>query len=283
MTAAPARAQRMLALCADDFGLAPGISQAIAALARAQRLSALSCITNSANWTRAAPLLHGLPASVGVGLHINLSEGLPLSASLAKVWPRLPGLGELLARSHMGLLPMGPLRDEVRAQLDAFRAATGADPVHLDGHQHVHQFPGLRSLILQLAAGMARAPALRCCARTPGVGFGLKRWLIRHTGAQALRRELLGGGLAHNPVLLGVYDFRAPDYRRLFRGWLDATPDHGALLFCHPGQALAGEPHDAIAQARQRELDYLQSDALMEDLAQAGVRLGPVWQTAAGH
>ena len=48
-------------------------------------------------------------------------------------------------------------------------------------------------------------------------------------------------------------------------------------------QALAGDPHDAIAQARQRELSYLQSDALMEDLAQAEVRLGPVWQTAAGH
>ena len=39
---------RILGLCADDFGLAPGISAGIAKLAQAQRLSAVSCITNYA-------------------------------------------------------------------------------------------------------------------------------------------------------------------------------------------------------------------------------------------
>jgi len=71
---------RTLALCADDFGLAPGLSAGIARLAHAQRLTAVSCITNSPHWAAAAPLLNHLPDSVDVGLHLNFSEGRPLSA-----------------------------------------------------------------------------------------------------------------------------------------------------------------------------------------------------------
>ena len=41
---------RTLALCADDFGLAPGISRGIAELAQRERLNAVSCLANAAHW-----------------------------------------------------------------------------------------------------------------------------------------------------------------------------------------------------------------------------------------
>ena len=130
---------RTLALCADDFGLAPGISAGIVRLARARRLTAVSCITNSPHWETSAPLLATLPASVDTGLHINLTEGRPLSMRLAKLWPRLPALPALIVRAHLGLLPRAELRSEVHAQLAAFRAATGAAPKLLENLNYYRQ------------------------------------------------------------------------------------------------------------------------------------------------
>ncbi|MDE2277411.1 MAG: ChbG/HpnK family deacetylase, partial [Burkholderiales bacterium] len=45
---------RTLALCADDYGLAPAIDHGILGLLAAGRLSALSCLVNGAAWPAAA-------------------------------------------------------------------------------------------------------------------------------------------------------------------------------------------------------------------------------------
>ena len=271
---------RTLAVCADDFGLAPGVSSAIARLARAQRISAISCITNTLPWVSDARLLANLPRSVDVGLHVNLTEGRPLSRRLAALWPTLPGLSELILRAHLRQLPLAELRIEVHRQLIAFRDATGSDPAHVDGHQHVHHLPGLRSIILDMAEQLHPRAAVRSTALLPGPGFGRKRWLIRHTGATALATELDKRGLLHNPMLLGVHDFRTSHYRLLMQRWIARIPAGGALLFCHPGSGDASVAADPIAKARARELAYFESDAWPQDLAQAQVQPGRVWQLA---
>ena len=275
------QAARTLAVCADGFGLARGISAGIHRLAQAQRLNAVACITNSPHWEASAVLLGTLPASVDAGLHINLTEGRPLSPRLAKLWPRLPSLPMLAARAHLGWLPRAELRSEVHAQLAAFRAATGAAPKFIDGHQHVHHLPGLRGIILDMVEHVQPLPALRNTGRVLGPGAAAKRWLIEHTGGRALARELAQRVMLHNPTLLGACDFADPDYRALVQGWLAVLPREGGLLFCHPGQAAAGDPPDRIAAARAREWAYLGSDAFVHDLAAAGVTLGRVWQTGA--
>lgn len=268
---------RTLALCADDFGLAPGISAGIARLARAQRLTAVSCITNSPYWADAAKLLAGLPDSVDLGLHLNFTEGRPLSARLARRWPRLPGLPRLILQAHLGALPRSEMRNEVHAQLAAYTRAVGKAPNFIDGHQHVHHLPALRDIILDMVEHVQPLPALRSTAPVLGPGFALKRWLIERTGGRAFAESLRRRVLAHNPTLLGVYDFAAPDYRALMQRWLAALPAQGGLLFCHPGDRAAGDPPDPIGAARLREAAYLGSAAFEADLAAAGVRLGRVW------
>ena len=269
---------RTLSVCADDFGLTPGISGAITRLARAHCITAISCITNSRYWESSAPLLQHLPDSVDVGLHINLTAGRPLSPQLAEIWPLLPALSVLMLRAQLRWLPLAALASEVEAQLAAFCGATGSSPRYLDGHQHIHQLPGLRDIVLDLAARMQPAPAIRNTGRVLGPGSGVKRWLIEQTGGQVLTRDLARRGLAHNPALLGAYDFLDPDYRARMQGWLAALPAEGGLLFCHPGEALGGDPPDAIDAARARELAYLESDAFVQDRAAANVTLGRVWQ-----
>lgn len=278
---------RALLLCADDYGLARGIDETIARLVRAGRLGAFSCIVNGPAWAADAAQVPALRAAgAQAGLHLNLTEGRPLAPALAMHWSQLPALPRLLALAHLGRLPIAALRDELAAQWQAFVAATGHRPDFVDGHQHVHQLPGVRPLLLALLAAQpspaahgADAPRVPVRATAPlaGPGFGLKRWVIGATGGVALSRALRRAGLAHNRCLLGAYDFQAADYGALMRGWLKRVPAGGALLFCHPGARSDDAPADVIAAAREREAAYLGSDDFARDLAAAGVRLAPVW------
>lgn len=272
---------RLLALCADDFGAAPGISDAIVELATAGRLAAVSCLANAAHWPGAAPSLRGVAERVDVGLHFNLSEGRPLSPELARIWPQLPALPRLIAMAHLGLLPRSAIRAEFETQLAAFCEAIGAAPRFIDGHQHVHHLPGVRGLVLDAISRLRPVPAVRNTGRLLGPGYRVKRGLIEATGGRALQRQLERRGIAHNAALSGVYDFEEPDYRRLVQRWLAEIPAEGALLFCHPGAAAPSGPvSDPIAAARVRERVYLSSAEFSADLAAADVAIGPVWRVA---
>jgi len=265
--------QRPLTLCADDFGLSQGISEGIAQLAHAGRLSAVSCITNAAGWLPAASLLEPRPRALSLGLHINLTEGRPLSPELARVWPRLPSLPRLIFSAHVGGLPRAALRAEMQAQLAQFANGTGRAPQHVDGHQHVHHLPLVRDLLLELVTGISPAPTVRNTACLPGPGFARKRWLIRLTGARTLERQLVRLGLPHNSMLLGVHDFQPGDYGAWMRRWLTLLPDAGGWLFCHPGTEDLHDRVDPIRVARARELAYLSGAEFLRDLDASRVRL----------
>ncbi len=268
---------RVLAVCADDFGLSPGVSLGIAALARRERLNAISCLTNAPHWRAGASLLRELPASVQVGLHFNLTEGVPASAELRRAWPRLPSLERLIVGAHLRLLPRAALAAELAAQWAAFVELTGQAPGFVDGHQHVHHLPLVRDIVLDSVAERSPRPALRNTGRVVGPGFGIKRALIAGTGGRALQRALQRRGIAHNPVLTGVYDFVPGRYQACMQRWLAGLPVGGGLLFCHPGAADTSSVADPIAAARLAEADYLGSEAFTQDLQVAGVQLGRVW------
>ena len=274
MTAATGR---IVAVCADDVGLVDGIAETVTVLAAAGGLNAASCVTTAPGWRSAAAVLRIARAPVALGLHFNLSEGVPLSADLRAHWPTLPGLARLLAQAHVRTLPLAAVAAELAAQVDAFAVALGRAPAFIDGHQHVHALPGVRRIVLEAIATWPDAPAVRSTARVLGPGAAFKRWVIEASGGRALGRELAARGIAHNAALLGAYDFGA-DYRPLMQAWLAAAPDAGGLLFCHP-RAGPGRSDDPIGAARRREADYLASDDFGADLAAAGVTVGAAWLT----
>jgi hypothetical protein len=267
-----------LLLCADDYGLNPGVDAAIAGLVRAGRLGAFSCLSNGPAWPEDAQAVAGLRAQAQAGLHFNLTEGRPLSPSLAALWPSLPSLPRLLLASHLGRLPLAALADELAAQVQAFEDGSGCRPDFVDGHQHVHHLPGVRGLLLDWLERQAWAVPVRSTAPLAGPGFKVKRWVIERSGGRALARGLAQRGQPHNALLLGAYDFQVADYRSLVQAWLAQVPAAGALLFCHPGQTWIGGAHDPIAAARQRELAYLSGAQFPRDLMAAGVVLAPAWR-----
>src|SRR5215211_4736326 len=109
-----------------------------------------------------APELKALDGRIGIGLHLNLTAGRPLGP-MPGFAPRgsFPGNGEMIARALAGRLPREEISAEIERQLDGFEAAFGRAPDFVDGHQHVHVLPGVRSELLRVLAHRAAGLWLR--------------------------------------------------------------------------------------------------------------------------
>ena len=168
---------RGITLCADDYALHPLVDEAVVLLAQAGRLSATSCMSTAPRWREAAPQLLPLRGRIQLGLHFNLTEGHG-GAHAAH------SLGQVLTAAYTRRLPASALQDAWRAQLDAFEDAIGSAPDFIDGHQHVHQLPGVRRALLaelqRRYAGRAM-PWVRSTAPAESLAAALDAWLATAT------------------------------------------------------------------------------------------------------
>jgi hypothetical protein len=244
-------------------------------------VQAIGCQVGGPAWVDGARLLRGLPSGqADLGLHLDLTER-PLAPDQARP------LGRLIADAYGRRLDLAALRRQVRAQLDAFAQALGRAPDYVDGHQHVHQLPGVRDVLLaELAALQAQAqtgngpgPWLRATRAPAGLARAGLPWfkprVIEALGAAGLASRMHARGLAGNRCLLGVYDFSGGPgrYARLLAGWLRAMAP-GDLLMCHPGSADCGAA--ALGGARHAEFQVLSGDGFGALCRQAGVDLQPM-------
>ena len=262
---------KQVALCIDDFGLHEGVDNAALELAQRDRVTAISCMVGAPHWDVGALKLSEVRADrVDVGLHLDFTEH-PISA--ANRWP----LPRLIAASAARMLDRRGVRAEIDAQLDRFEQALGRPPAHVDGHQHIHQFPILRDALLEalLQRYPTHRPWLRRTARRRAGAAGFKPWLIEHLGSAPLATAARRHGFAQNACFLGVYDFTgdAEGYRSRLAHWLAAACE-GDLLMCHP--ALESPAADTINAARKVEYGVISSDAFPQLLADAGVTLAPI-------
>jgi chitin disaccharide deacetylase len=272
---------RSLCICVDDYGLHEGINRAAIELAQRGRVHAISCLTAGPDWKQHAQWL--LPAAaqgVDVGLHLDFTEA---TSGQSQRWP----LGELIRASLLRQLNRRLIRQEIKLQLEAFEQALGRAPAYVDGHQHVHQLPGVREeLLAELGQRYQRQlPWLRS-TRSQGLHWSqlradwraaVKPWGIEQLGARGLSAQARAQGYLQNQRLLGVYDFKggAVRYANLLQQWL-ACAQAGDLLMCHPShKSSAG---DALLPARQAEFEVLAGDALGQLLSEEGIDLRPMGQ-----
>ncbi|MDR0276123.1 MAG: ChbG/HpnK family deacetylase [Burkholderiaceae bacterium] len=259
---------RSIVLCADDYAHSSGVSEAVCQLARAGRLPATSVMALSPRWREDAAPLRELRERLDVGLHLDFASGFARAAGCGQ------SLGAAMRRALLGGFERAAARAAIERQLDAFEAIWQAPPDHVDGHQHVQQFAGIREPLVESLARRygVRAPWLRV-SRPPAGQAGVKGWLIARMGADALQSLAAAQGLAHSRWLTGIYDFKggAAAYAHRMAGWLTQAPA-GAVLMCHPAAASAQEGSDPISAARQWEWAYLSSPAFAEQCAAAGVR-----------
>jgi chitin disaccharide deacetylase len=275
----------VLILCADDYGLSPGVSRGIRELIATGRLSATSCMTLFPEWPNAAADLKPLDGRADVGLHLTLTDHPPLGP-MPDLAPggRLPPLGALMKRALARRLDAAEVAGEVERQLAAFETAMGRPPDFIDGHQHVHQLPVIRDAVL---AALARRPGayVRLCRESPWAivrrGVAVPKTLVIAALGWPLAAAAHRAGTPANTSFRGVYGFSAdkPFLARLARFLAPARG--GALVMVHPGHPDdVLRARDAVTGQRALEYEALSGTEFPMLLDRLGVRLGRFRESA---
>jgi predicted glycoside hydrolase/deacetylase ChbG (UPF0249 family) len=249
-------------LCADDYGLSPGVSRAIRELLEAGRLTATSCMTVFPEFETDGPLLRPWLGKADIGLHFTLTADRPV--------------GAVMRQAYFGCLGQAAVAAELHRQLERFKTVMGGSPDYIDGHQHVHLYPEVREAVVTAAR---REGAYVRSTREP-INLGMTR---RPSPVEAAFLSWTAGPLecllwendvCTNRGFRGVRTFRERvPYRNLFLRMIDGASDC-SIVMCHPGHtdSVLAE-RDGITDVREDEFSYFASDVFQVDLANAGLTL----------
>jgi chitin disaccharide deacetylase len=275
------RARRRIWLCADDYGISPGVSAGIRELILRERINATSVMVAAPHFNNneaaALDTLNSGKKRAAIGLHVTLTAPFgPLSADFSPVRKgRFLSLNDILRAAVARRLHSETLVTEIATQLQAFIDKFGRPPDFVDGHQHVHLFPQIRDAFLKVVARAAPHAWVRQCGRrhTRGHPFD-RKGLVLDVLSVAFRRKARRLGIAFDPAFAGTYAFHAKaNFAQIFPRFLPGLPD-GALIMCHPGFVDAElKALDSLTTLREREFAYFNSDAFPYVLADHGVAL----------
>jgi chitin disaccharide deacetylase len=272
---------RRVFLCADDYGLSPGVDAAIRDLLARRRLSATSAMVVTPTFghdeARALATLAGT-TPFAVGLHVTLTAPhRPLAQAFRPVHGgEFPNLGRLMMLALSRRLDPAVLATEIAAQLDRFIDAFGRPPDFVDGHQHVQLLPRIRDAFLAMVREKAPRAWVRQCGRTTPIGRRLqdRKGLVLDLLSHRFRRRASAFGIATNPGFAGTYDFGNPQrFSTVFPQFLDGLPD-GGVIMCHPGkvddQLVCLDP---LTTRREEELAFFASEDFPALLGRADATL----------
>jgi predicted glycoside hydrolase/deacetylase ChbG (UPF0249 family) len=234
---------RRIWLCADDYGLSPGVNRAIRDLIGRGRLNATSVMAVGPAIGReevgALQTAAARSPRCAVGLHVTLTAPFrpltmhfePTDGGMFLPFPKLLRAG-LLGRCDAEII-----QAELLAQLSAFHELFGHAPDFVDGHQHVQLFPGVRDAFLNAVKQAAPNAWVRQGGRNQPLArrLGAPKALLLDLLSAQFRRRASRANIAFNPAFAGAYDFsRQADFSALMQDFLDGLPE-GGLIMCHPG------------------------------------------------
>ncbi|MEP6914766.1 MAG: ChbG/HpnK family deacetylase [Acidobacteriota bacterium] len=217
---------------ADDLGADAVINRAIVGSLRDGQATHASLLVNMAGFEEACALAHQAHVADRIGLHLNLTEGQPISTAMRDC-PRFctDGIFRFPAR-FSGLVPLtrpqaGAAADEIRQQIILAREQ-GFPLTHLDSHHHIHAELSMSAVVLSVARemGIPRVrPASNC-----GTGNGPVR-RFRHA---AYNGRLSASGLRATRYFGAIDD--------VVWMWAQAAAerDRSAEVMIHPTSGLDG-------------------------------------------
>jgi chitin disaccharide deacetylase len=249
-------AARSLITTADDFGLSSETNTAILRGFDEGAVSHASLLVNLPGFEEACQAARERQLNGRIGLHLNFTEGQPLTERIRNssfcrdgsfLLPHRYSYYRLFSASDKAAAA-----EEARAQVALMRSQ-GLSLAHLDSHHHIHTFPSLLPVVSAIAHdhGINRVRP----ARTSLLGRSVIRWLFfRYVNGQ-LRRT----GLKKIDCFGSVNDvLSAPDRY----GQVGAC---SVELMLHPRLTPAGTLVDAPSMRPLKEV--------MEALAKLGFRL----------
>jgi len=236
--------ERRLIINADDLGYDPAVSEGIVLAIRSGVVSSATLMVNQPHSEHGATLARGLP----VGLHLNLSRGVPLDPAFPPTLLRDGSFDESL----VGALPAEVVAAELEAQLAHAAALLGQALTHVDVHRHVHRAPGV-------LAGLAEV--------------AVRRKLPVRALDEAMRSELRGSGVRTTDHFVGEAGGEAYWTETRFAETVARLLEGTTELMCHPGYP-PQQIRTSYALQRAVELATMTSVTARRALDEAGVMLG---------
>jgi chitin disaccharide deacetylase len=274
---------RRIWLCADDYGISPGVNRGIRDLIERGRLNATSVMvvgpSIGRDEVRALEDAVAKSPRCAIGLHVTLTAPFrpltmhfqPLDGGMFLRFPKLLRAG-LLHRLDLEIIGA-----ELTVQLAAFRDLFGRAPDFVDAHQHAQLFPGVRDAFLAAVKDAAPKAWVRQGGRHQPLArrLGTPKALIIDVLSAQFRARAKRADIAFNPGFAGAYDWtQQRDFGALMREFLDGLPEHG-LIMCHPGfvdDILIGL--DPFTTQREHEHAFLGGAQFPQLLAANKVTLG---------
>ncbi len=216
-------APRRIWLCADDYGISPGVNRAIRELIERGRLNATSVMTVGPSIgrdeVRALQTAAANNPRCAIGLHVTLTAPFrpltmhfrPVDGGMFLPFPKLLRAG-LLRRLDPEIV-----RAELMVQLAAFSDLFGRAPDFVDGHQHAQLFPQVRDAFLAAVKEAAPDAWVRQGGRNLPLAqrLGTPKALVLDILSAQFRQRAARAGIAFNPAFAGAYDFsEAAGFRR---------------------------------------------------------------------
>lgn len=137
-----------LIINADDLGYSENRDAGIFDAHACRAITAASLIVNGPTAQKAAK--KAKEVGLYLSLHLNLTEGKSLTGPSIITNDRNEFFYKFsfwkLINHDIGRVS-GAINKETRAQIERFRELTGGTPAHVDGHQHVHIFPGMCDIL----------------------------------------------------------------------------------------------------------------------------------------
>ena len=316
----PARL-RCLSLHADDFGMNPAVNAGIVRGFRQGLLTSTSVLSNAPDAARALndwQMLEDeraagrLPSSetrkslgdpdqpFDVGVHLNLTQGRPLTGSqfpadLLDAEGRFLGVFSLFARLwRHGARFREPICAELEQQIQ-FVCDHGQRPTHLNGHQYIEMMPVVAAMLPELARrfgiGAVRVACEPKLFRTTVMHrLQVLRWplaRVKRHFAEQFRSMIDAQGLGHPDAFFGTAHAGGIDLPLLERFVICGEGHRRIEIGLHPGEAAleCGDKssrsqldgwHDPLAAHRPRELAMLVSSELPTCVGRLGWRLGRI-------
>jgi chitin disaccharide deacetylase len=253
-------------LCADDYGISPGVNGAIRDLIARGRLNATSVMVVGPAIGRDEVSALGAAAAnsarCAIGLHVTLTAPFrpltmhfrPVDGGMFLPFPKLLRFG------LMGRLDCEVIYTELMVQLSTFAELFGRSPDFVDGHQHVQLFPAVRDAFLAAVKKAAPNAWVRQCGRNRPLleRLGSPKAMFLDVLSAQFRHRAARAGIAFNPDFAGAYNFSGQsDFAALMRQFLHGLPEEGVVM-CHPGvvdDILVGL--DPLTIQREREYAFL--------------------------
>jgi predicted glycoside hydrolase/deacetylase ChbG (UPF0249 family) len=264
-----------LIINADDFGMSEGINTGIIEAFSAGALTSTTIMVGMPAFEDAARRARSIGEKLGVGLHLNLTAGRPLTRAVSLVDRRTEEFlrpGALVRRVLAGQVKAHDVEAECSAQIARARTA-GLQLTHLDGHHHVHLLPGVWAAVRRVLEAEGIPALRRPVERLLGVPAWQRR-LPDRLLVRAMARRIDGCRTTDAFIgltLLGVTSFHSVlvktlDYVRTLSGTTE--------LMVHPGYVPGPLPgNDPYTTQRESELRALTSPDVLERLHDGRIRL----------